>query len=209
MEIVSICCNQNVNSVNVECKQWLYRNGDQCVLNTGGWIKGLINSSTTPVSGTGGTANGSVSVNVSFNANNIGYACYGSAPALNGKDYEGRTYGRRAAISGNVNFGTVSALKTDISKYTKMHVTGTNGILAAFRTGSANNANTSISTATILGSGNANSMTLNFRSSHPYIVLGNTFSCGSENRWSDTGLNVSVGSYNFNAGGTITEIYLV
>lgn len=205
-EIASI---QNVNSVNVELKQWLYRNGDQCVLNTGGWIKGLINSSTTPVSGTGGTANGSVSVNVSFNANNIGYACYGSAPALNGKDYEGRTYGRRAAISGNVNFGTVSALKTDISKYTKMHVTGTNGILAAFRTGSANNANTSISTATILGSGNANSMNLNFRSSHPYIVLGNTFSCGSENRWSETGLNVSVGSYSFNAGGTITEIYLV
>lgn len=191
-------------------RQWLYKNGNQCIWNTGGWLKGQVNSSTTPVTNMVGiTASGTANVGVTFNGNNILYTCYGNAPAKNGKDYEGRTYGTRAAVSGNVNFGTVSALKTDISKYTKMHVTGTNGILAAFRTGSANNANTSISTATILGSGNANSMNLNFRSSHPYIVLGNSFSCGTENRWSDTGLNVSVDNYSYNTGGTITEIYIV
>jgi len=35
-EIISI---QNANETEVELKQWLYKDGDECVWNTGGWMK--------------------------------------------------------------------------------------------------------------------------------------------------------------------------
>lgn len=198
----------NINSVNVQLRQWLYNHGDQCLHNTGGWIKGLINSKVTPMNmGSWGTQTGTATANVVFNGNNITYTCYCNAPAYNrmSSSSEGtRNYGFRAGTSANSNFGITNPLKTDVSKYTKCIVNGTTAINMSFRTGVANGANTQVNTATVITSGNANTITLNVPDCHPYLVLGNAAGCTTQSTIYDSATN-----YSFNANGTITEIYLV
>lgn len=148
------------------------------------------------------TANASVSLN----AINISFVCNGSAPCNNyysGSDSEGRRwYHTRGSFSVASAFGIKKQLKQSISLYKGIHVEGANSIIAAFRTGAPNNTSTNINTATILQSGNANTMTINIADNQPYLVLGNSYSVGGA---SGTGQSNSV-SVNYNA--TITEIWL-
>lgn len=148
------------------------------------------------------TANASVSLN----AINISFVCNGSAPCNNyysGSDSEGRRwYYDRGAFSTTSAFGIKKQLKRSISLYKGIHVEGANSIIAAFRTGAPNNTSTNINTATILQSGNANTMTINIADNQPYLVLGNSYSVS---RIAGTGQASSV-SVNYNA--TITEIWL-
>lgn len=194
----------------MELKQWLYRNGDQCVWNTGGWVKGIVNSSTTPKKAQyGNTSTPSVSASVSFNSTNISYVCNGTARRATGYggDSDGRYYyWSVGGYSLNVNFCTQNPLKIDISKYTKTVLTSGN-VSSTFRTGSANSANTSVDTATVLNKGVAN-RAINIGNARPYFVVGQSYSYGGQNsvqgRQNDGEV---VNSVNYNC--TITEIYLV
>lgn len=201
MEIVSICCNQNVNSVQVELKQWLYKNGDQCVWNTGGWMKCQCTAQnrratyhTDYYDATG------LSANVIFNADSI--AVTGTASA---RAYSGSTYGR-AGYYVSVATGTVKPLNRSIALYDRLTVTQSkNTLTAAFRTGAANDGNTAINTATIIKSGGAASLEIaSVMDCNPYIVLG---SIASENPVAGNG-SAGFPNLNFNCNTSISEIYL-
>lgn len=197
---------RNINSVQVELKQWLYKNGDQCVWNTGGWIKGAISASNPR--GTYSAASGA-SASVTFNAKNIMYTCNGYANSgshREGGPSEGyNTLFGRDGISLVATFATVKPLIKNGTKYSKVVVSGANaGLRISFRTGVANSASVNINTATILQSGSANGLTLNMQSGIPYIVMGAIYNTSAYSR-----INWDPGNVNVNYNCTITEIYLV
>lgn len=204
MEIVSICCNQNVNSVNVELKQWLYKNGDQCVWNTGGWMKCQCGKSISTTTANGYTSTASVDADVTFSDRSIDFSCYGHAGVYSWNSNPTRR--QRAGFSVNTNFGTKKTLNMLTSLYSRLRVITPNNLQACFRTGTENGSSTSINTATILqkGSINANNgLELTLGDLESYLVLGNNYSVSSVGSTTS-----AVSDANFNCNSTITEIWL-
>ena len=216
MEIVSISYNQNVNSVKVQCRQYLYQNGNQCVWNTGGWLVGLVSRATDTryayLSGYGTDAIPSVGVanaSVSFGNASISVICNGNAPvaAFVRGIYE--RYGR-GTTKATTTIGTVKPIK-NITTYGSLHVTGANGQIAALRGGAANGPATAINTATVIKSGIANGLGLgNVASGNYFLVIGNINSYEGVGPTTPTGgSTTNPGNVSYNQNATITEIYLM
>ena len=193
----------------MELKQWLYKDGDQCLWNTGGWIKYVISSNIVPKRADyGSTSTPSVSVGVTFNALNISFACNGSASRATG--YGGSSDGRYYywAVGGfniNCNLGTVNPLKIDISKYSHVITSSTNANLS-FRTGTPNSSTISVSSATVLSNG-ASSRPINAGSAHPYVVIGASYNYGGQDSVQGRQPEGVVVSVNYNS--TISQIHLI
>lgn len=194
-----------INSVNVELKQWLYRNGDQCLHNTGGWMKckvsANINSATGMFAGNQITIYGNAASNLEFTADGIVFSCSASTSsgyirnnAING--YE------RAGGSSSINFGTVNQIPL---KYKQLKAVATgNAIYCSFRSGAANSSNTDINTATILRKALTNATNISLESLNGYIVIGMVIVI--PNKTSD-GVPVPTATESY--AGKYTEIYLV
>lgn len=198
-EIVTI---QNVNSVNVELKQWLYKNGDQCLHNTGGWMKCAIKQDVSTVSKQNGSSTGVANANVAFNSSNISFICNGYSNAVRAAAFDSY-YGIRGATYATTTLGTVKALREDIKDYKTLNVTGKSSqLIAAFRTGAANSGSIKVNTATVLGSGSP-PLNLNIGSNHPYLVLGCTVGYEGIDWYGDMPSSVS-----YNANCSITEVWL-
>ena len=208
MEIVSICCNQNVNSVNVELKQWLYDHGNECKHNTGGWIKckntGSVkqyNAYNTYSGQTVYTAAGVHTEKSELLNDKIKLTGSASAKATSYSD-RNSWYGR-SDVWAHVNVGTVSTLPLPMDKYSQCIITSTNPVTVNIRSGPVNNASTDIATATIIASGVS---PLNIESGDTFasIVIGK--SIGSTGRGFST---ASIGDYTQSYTAEITEIYLI
>ena len=195
-EIASI---QNVNSVNVELKQWLYNHGNECPWNTGGWIKCSNNYKIEDAKYYSGTMTGTARANVNFLDDRISYVCEGKA--LVGSP--GSVY-YRAGISIESSFGTKSQLTKNISIYRKMMVLNSKGLVGTFRVGSENSAVTNISTPTIIQSATANNMDLAMEINQPFLVLGNKYVYKPS-----LGVNTTPGTLTIDNNCEISEIYLL
>lgn len=195
-EIVTI---QNVNSVNVELKQWLYNHGNECPWNTGGWMKCSNNYKIEDAKYYSGTMTGTARANVNFLDDRISYVCEGKA-LVGGPG--GAYY--RAGISIESSFGTKSQLTKDISIYRKMMVSNSKGLVGTFRVGSENSAVTNISTPTIIQSATANNMDLAMEINQPFLVLGNKYVYKPS-----LGVNTTPGTLTIDNNCEISEIYLL
>lgn len=193
---------QNINSVQVELKQWLYKNGDQCLHNTGGWMKCAIKQDVSTISKQNGSSTGVANANVVFNSSNISFICNGYSNAVRAAAFDSY-YGIRGATYATTTLGTVKALREDIKDYKTLNVTGKSSqLIAAFRIGAANSGSVRVNTATVLGSGSP-PLNLNIGSNHPYLVLGCTVGYESVDWYGDTPSSVS-----YNANCSITEVWL-
>ena len=194
-EIASI---QNVNSVKVELKQWLYRNGNQCEWNTGGWMKCSNDYKIEDAKYYSGTMTGTATANVDFLDDRIRYVCEGKA-LVGGP---GSVY-YRAGISIETSFGTKLLLTKDISIYKKMIVSNSKGLIGTFRVGSDNSAVTNINTPTIIQSGTADNMDLAMEKNQPFLVLGNKHVYAAVQ-----GVNKAPGALTIDNNCEISEIWL-
>lgn len=200
-EIVTI---QNINSVQVELKQWLYNHGDECAWNTGGWIKCQCGKSISTVTANGYTSTASVAADVTFNNSGIDFSCNGHAGVYSWNSNPTRR--QRAGFSVNTNLGTKKTLKMSIFLYSRLRVITSNNLQACFRTGAENGNGTSINTTTILQKGaiNANNgLEFILGDLEPYLVLGNNYSVPSVGSTTS-----AISDANFNCNSTITEIWL-
>lgn len=161
----------NINSVKIELRQWLYNHGDECVWNTGGWMKCSNKYEIKNSLYYGGMMSGTANAKVDFLNNRIKYVCEGKA--LVGGPGNSSYY--RAGISIEASFGTKAPIRQDISRYKKMIVTNSFELVGTFRVGSENSAVTNISTPAIIQSAAANNMDLAMEQSNPYLVLGNKY----------------------------------
>ena len=198
---------QNINKVQIELKQWLYKNGDQCMYNTGGWIKCLNTLSTQQ--GKVGQTNGGVytsdctgsKTDAKFNADSITmagslYSAQVKHPSTSHK------YGRGGGTV-ETSICTVKQLTKNIQVYSKAHIIGGDSHTGrTFRVGSANSASTSLTTATILNSAYGPSTPIASESGYPYIVIGGRISYATYEGWGDPGMLNE--KYNL----SITGIYL-
>ena len=201
-EIVTI---QNINSVQVQLRQWLYNHGDECSWNTGGWIKCQCGKSISTSIANGHTSTASVAADVVFGNSSIDFSCYGHAGVYSWTSNQ-ITRRKRAGFSVNTNFGTKKTLKKSISLCSRLRVITSNNLQACFRTGAENVSSTSIDTATILQKGaiNANNgLEFILGDLEPYLVLGNNYSVPSVGSTTS-----AVSDANFNCNSTITEIWL-
>lgn len=203
-EIISI---QNVNKAQVELKQWLYKNGNPCEHNTGGWMKCecIAQNRRAQNSYTYYDAQ-SLSSNAALNAENMVLSGSGYGRAFNNDGSREQRYYGRAGYYLRTNVGTATPMKQDISLYSALHtVISGSGLTASFRTGSPNSSGTNISTATVIKSGAATSLDLSsIINEHPYLVLGINMSADPVAGTGTAGYPDNSHSYNT----TITEIYL-
>ena len=190
---------QNVNSVKVEFKQWLYNHGDECLWNTGGWLKCSNKYEFKNVNYPNGVLSGTATAKVDFLDDRIRYICEGSAPV---KHPNSLYY--RAGISIESSFGTKCPLKRDISVYKKMMVSNSNELVGTFRVGSENSTATNISTPTIIQSAAANNMDLAMEINQPFLVLGNKYKYDIVG-----GLTSVYNSLTIDNNCEISEIYLI
>lgn len=189
----------NINSVDVELKHWLYKNGDECIHNTGGWIKCAVSASND--GGAGNTP--SLSSSVDILADKIELRCSGSATVTLYYPDKIRYYSRNG-FTVQANIGTQKQLAKDISLYRKLKTNTSNGLSGTFRTGSVNNASTAVNTATILLSGSAGDLDINIASGYPFLVIGAYYKVASVYRQAYT----SPGTASVNYDSDITEIWL-
>lgn len=196
----------NINSVEVELKQWLYKNGDQCLHNTGGWMKCLVKGEAGSVTiSFGGTVHATVNTGITFNENAISFICNASSPVSNAYGGAANYYWGAPSYSVSANFGTRKPLRIDIMKYTKV-VLSSGDVNASFRVGVANGTEVAHNTATVLSNGSANRI-LNLGSAFPYMVIGASgVTNGQPDGWGThpEGIFASI-----DCDCTITEIYLV
>lgn len=174
----------NINSVQVELKQWLYNHGDQCLHNTGGWMTCKeSNTGRTYIDIVNGNPNAEsiASSSVIFFDDKIIYEC-SMKVTIGYLNNPSRYY--RAASTAAATIGTKSPLTKDVNLYKKIMVSdNSKGIVATFRIGVANDANTQINTATILQSLTASDMNIAMNSSNPYLVIGNYIAVGKYEGW--------------------------
>lgn len=181
MEIVSIYCNQNVNSVNVELKQWLYKNGNQCVWNTGGWMQCLYSS--VPYHGTDSWnkdiySDGTVSKSFTFTGSSINISESVSAPVRWGRANSGATYYVRGGGAVDVYAGTKKPLSISMSKYTHIKANATSAPTISARTGNANGSSTGATTPTVIASVTGLNNAISMPSAYPYFVVGKSLFAG-------------------------------
>ena len=152
-EIVTI---QNINSVQVELKQWLYKNGDQCMHNTGGWMKckNTKTSNPNPVGGSHVTAVAGITTEAFSAFENDKIHLKTQCSSDGGGFYRGPStawyFSGTASVSNHI--GTKSKFKMSLLKYDKCIVQASNygKYLLSMRSGNENDANTNVSTPTIL-----------------------------------------------------------
>lgn len=223
-EIVSI---QNINEVEVELKQWLYKNGDECVHNTGGWMKCKIEGSsdtrwrpTAIYNSTIGESNSINSQSVQFLANSVRMQQKCISNTISQR-WESGYYYARAPVHSCVNCGTKNNLPMSFNKYKKIIHDASQPITIVLRSGEKNNTNTDIKTATIVVSGTSKDIEINTVDTIGSIVIGNNVTAYGY------GYNPSTGSYyqngnkissqnqavansiNVNIDSEITQLYLV
>jgi len=217
-EITSI---QNVNEIDVELKQWLYKNGDECIHNTGGWMRCLCNANVTtaciiysgspnaisPVTHTEDLRILSNCLEV-YTICNITETSY-SQPYVR--------YARSQATL-NVFGGTKKQLPLSINRYNQLTYNASKPITFALRSGAINNTSTYTSTATVLASGTSNNIALNLTNTLCSVVFGITFNSSRGYGFTTDGQNAvngeaTVRSPRGNINETfisdITEIYLI
>ena len=187
---------QNVNSVKVELRQYLYNKGDQCKHITGGWIQ-CLRQIVSGGSYAGGTAN------LTFDNDRIVYECKGSADVFGNyaENY------KRSSLTLKFGFGTVKGLR--INGFTKFVVNTINdnadtakNVIATFRSGVANDDTTTISTAVIVQKAAITNSLLPSSDNFLYLILGNEYSV---NKYE--GKN-NVGNWRVDASANIAEIWL-
>lgn len=198
-EITSI---QYPVSAQVECKQWLYRNGNQCIWNTGGWIVCSVDGSQETYHGT--TSNYTASV--VFGEDKIYFKLSVYSPQSGSENSW-----HFPAVSANTNFGTLKPI--NITKYTKCIVpltTSTNQLSKVFREGSINNSDTKVSSETVVASMNTatDNIPANVVSTEAYFVFGGKIAISRYENAPNTG-RPSVGNYSRNLDQMISEIYLI
>lgn len=197
---------RNINSVEVALKQWLYNRGDECIWNTGGWIRCKVENIAGSVSISYGTTHhATANADVIFNASDISFICNANSPICTGYGGDANYYWGAPSYSVNANFGTKNPLRIDISKYTEIALSS-GEVNASFRVGDPNGVEVAYNTPTILSNGSAN-RTLNIGSAFPYIMIGASGATnGQPNGWGGH----AAGTFaNIDCDCTITEIYLV
>jgi len=215
-EITSI---QNINSIDVELKQWLYNHGSQCEWNTGGWMQCQCNGSATTRYTSNSPAwysTGAYNQSTSFtdSALRIYQKCT-SQEGIRRNSGGGVMYACRAIVSSNSFMGTIKQIPILMSKYSKTHYTATKPLTIAVRTGVLNNENTNTSTATVLISGTASDIDMNIIEADGMIVIGQSFyDAGygytyNGSTYNGTLEHSSHGNLNYELTSDITEIYLV
>ena len=198
-EIVSI---QSVNEIEVELKQWLYKEGDQCQHNTGGWMQCLVGG-TSAGTDYGGSYSASQSVQFLNNAIKLTQSCYAGVGSFY-DTLEHQTFYTRHDVASNVYCGTKKEITGDLKKYTQVNIVKTNSSVVSIRCGNANSTSTTTSTATIIASSTGNTFPVSSAESAGYIVLGKSASYGYLVR-----LDYNPGTVNYSFTDTITQIYLV
>lgn len=153
--------------------------------------------------GTVGQSANNLASKITFNTGNI--TCTGTASTRACANINDQYC--RAGFDLHMYLGTKSALKRDISKYSKLVTTQSNNKLnAAFRTGNINAVSTTTSTATVVKSGGAASLDLSsIPSCLPSLVLGNSKSEGAVSGNGSAGYPAVSADFST----VITEIYLV
>lgn len=215
-EITSI---QTINTAQVELKQWLYKAGDQCQWNTGGWIKCLINGATETryanIYGGGvnyaytGTAE--ANVDVAFNESQIVVTANGMAKAAGGVS-NGTYYYCRGGMSIAVNLGTSKVL--DASAFRTLHVGSTGSDLTvSFRSGDANGDTITYQSPTVVLSGATGELEVNGNCQDVYLVIGCSYSLTGQGETTQhpTGQHGHIGilqNVTYDNDAVITEIWL-
>lgn len=218
-EITSI---QSINEIDVELKQWLFNNGDQCEWNTGGWMQCQATGSTekryTQFNKTPTTASYAQEIAFTNNAIRIFQQCIANEACVMGSTYG--TYAR-SKVTSNIYVGTIGKLPISLAKYFKLHYTATQPFTIAVRSGALNDSNTNTSTSTVLISGTANVININLVDVEGMIIMGKGYQedgfgdilmNGSYTKfpanWSTFDFRKSHGSINYNYTSDVTEIYL-
>lgn len=198
-EITSI---QNINSVEVELKQWLYRDGDECLHNTGGWMETLNGGEVEHVFlCTGGngelvmTWGGSYSANVTFGSRSM--TLYAKASSSQVFGYQ--KYGRDQ-VDAKTSVGIVNNT-LDLKKYTRCNVSASQPVSITARTGAENNGSTFLNTATVVASGNS-PISVNADTAGT-IVIGKTITTNSV-----SGQSTACGNATAEYTSEITQVWL-
>lgn len=207
-EIVTI---QNINKVQVELKQWLYKNGDECPWNTGGlsygrveWVRGR-------------RSGGSGAASCSKKADNIIFSGKAAANTYYGADDGYAGYYLNDCWS-YTNIIVDKAYKnTEITKYTsaiingeKVSSVGSQTPKFVIRTGSKNDNNTITETATVIyrASVTTGNVTLNIQNiianNDVQFVFGMTLGSKGHEGWQD-----NVGSYSYEYTYKLYSIYFL
>lgn len=217
-EITSI---QNINEIDVELKQWLFNNGDQCEWNTGGWMQCQCNNSTRFGYATGLSTSGiskpiaSQSFNLTSTALHIYQNCM--ANEVFGRNSSGGIINcARGTVSSNIYCGTKKELPLSLINYTKLINVATQSILISLRSGETNNENTNASTEIILASGTNSELSVNLINTKGYVVLGRSFRDNGYGCYRNGDQNILIetvksprGNLNYNYVSDISEIYLI
>ncbi len=142
---------QNINKVQVELKQWLYKNGDECPWNTGGLSYGRVEW----IRGRRGGGSGAASC--SKNADNIIFSGKAAASTYYGSDDGYAGYYLNDCWSYSNIIMNKAYKNTEITKYTsaiingeKVSSVGSQTPKFVIRTGSKNDNNTITETATVI-----------------------------------------------------------
>ena len=204
-EIKSI---QTVNEVEVNLKQWLYKDGDPCEWNTGGWIKcgmgGKVTNWPTNDTGRPGTTSGSHSESVEFTASAIQFNTRLYAAPLYWISWDKYDRFSRSDVESYAYAGTQKELSTTLKKYSKLYVESSNPIAtAALRYGGLNDQSTVPSTPTVLISGNAFPLVFSTEDIPASVVVGYQYSYKGA-----FGSSSNPGTTNIENHDTISKIYL-
>lgn len=140
----------------MECKQWLYNKGDECLHNTGGWMKckNTKTSNPNPVGGSHVTAVAGITTEAFSAFENDKIHLKTQCSSDGGGFYRGPStawyFSGTASVSNHI--GTKSKFKMSLLKYDKCIVQASNygKYLLSMRSGNENDANTNVSTPTIL-----------------------------------------------------------
>lgn len=195
------------DTMEVESKQWLFKDGEQCRWNTGGWLgcgtQGYDINSFYSAAGYPPTPN--ISRNTVLGSKAISFSgsvhcgSVQSGNAASGQLYSGR--GRGYAYQGAASVKKIKG----VSKFSSIHVTNTGGVPAiTIRDGSGNNANTYRGTAKVLQSGTSELAIGNLSAEDAYILVDNYVDVAGDR---NVGIS-SVGSRSGSFNTTVTEIYM-
>lgn len=200
----------NINSVQVDLKQWLYKNGEEFPWNTGGWMKckvGTVNTQHYASVNQALSPSGTVIADVTMTNTDLRFK--GSASATcgytNNQGY-GDNYSR-STIWSYMNAGTQKPL-SNLKAYKQLKTSATSIPIASIRTGNKNDSNTLLSTPTVVVSGNT-PLTLNIMADSGYLVVGKNIGANGYGVSSANG-RISTNPGNFSAlfEAVITEIWL-
>lgn len=214
-EITSI---QNINEIDVELKQWLFNNGDQCEWNTGGWMQCQSTGSITTLGHwfNGFTLPSSTTHDEEFQLTIDSLRLYQHCTAIEtSMKFTSYFLYARSSVSSHLYAGTKKELSLSLERYDNLNYNSNKSITIALRSGSLNNTSTNTSTQTILIQGTNSKLEINLQSKTGSVVIGNILNY--------IGYGTTTGGNDFNGGTTrnpkgnlnatsvvdISEIYLV